>query len=1634
MAFKLTGLKLPEPIPLRREETSLMRALPEKKRELIEDLVHRAQELSKSRGDDDWSMAEPFIRYCFEEVGLDELKDVGIDDLVKIAISLFGRFRKRPLDDIDIRLFNPGDEGMEWGSDRTVIEVVSDDMPFLVGSVTGEISRRKLTIYLAVHPQLACRRDDDGQLKEVVPLGTEGTGIIQESVMHFQVDKQTSQADLVELETALRKVLNDVRMSVSDWRPMHDAGTQSIEDLKRQRKNLDHEELDETVEFMEWVVADHFTFLGYIEYDLIADDDNEFLRPDRESGLGLLRHLPLQEMASSRLPVSEDARRFLHGNRLVLVSKSTHKSTVHRIVHMDVISLKRFDDQGQVNGEVRFVGLFTSMAYSIASRNIPLVRRKVQWVMENTRFLPSSHDAKVLRHIVEHYPRDELFQISKEDLYRFSMRILELQLRPRLALLLRRDEDERFVSCLVFVPRERHNTQVRERIQAILQDALQGEVSAYSTRISERPLAQLHLIVQTRPGHLTNYDPEALEKELDAATQSWSDRLGQLMIDSSGSIEGQKQWRRYEDSFPGAYQQHNVAQDALDDIPHIENTLQTGELGLRLYRRAAAAADRFHLRTFELAVPRPLSELLPILENMGLRVVSEYPFEVRPADASNPVWIRDFEVSAAEDIDLNEAGSLFKEALRRVFVGDAENDGFNRLVLQAELGWRKVVVLRAYCKYLRQTGIAFSQAYMAQTLAANADVVGHLLNLFFELFDPSHQDGVDREQLILGEIHQALDSVQSLDQDRILRRFLNLVQSTLRTNFFQTDADGKEKSYVSFKFDAQNIIELPRPRPIYEIFVYSPRMEAVHLRGGKVARGGIRWSDRLEDFRTEILGLVKSQMVKNAVIVPVGAKGGFIVKQPPPPGDREAWLAEGVACYQTMIRGLLDITDNLVGGKLVPAEQVVRRDADDPYLVVAADKGTATFSDIANGVAAEYNFWLGDAFASGGSVGYDHKKMGITARGAWESVKRHFREMGRDIQHEAFTCVGVGDMAGDVFGNGMLRSEHTRLVAAFNHLHIFVDPNPPASMSFAERQRLFALPRSTWDDYKRDLLSEGGDIFDRHAKRLTVSPEVKERFGLPTTTLTPNELIQAILRAKVDLLWFGGIGTYIKASDETHADAGDRSNDEVRVSADELGCLVLGEGANLGVTQRGRIELGLRGGRLNTDFIDNSGGVDCSDHEVNIKIALREAVLAGDLTLDKRDALLASMTDEVARLVLQDNYLQSQAISLEQTQGHTLVDDQARLMRLLERMEQLDRRLEFLPDDSTLAERKESNIGLTRPEIAVLFAYAKIFVYNHLLDSDLPDDPLLEQDLLRYFPKPMRKSYASHIAEHRLRREIIATHVTNSIVNRMGTTFATRLRDETGRRVSEIARAYIAARDVFEMRTIWETIESLDNNVSADEQHRMLHIVMRTIADVARWFLRYSGHPFDLGACLEKYESGMVVVAAQLEDLLPPNLKAKVKRRYRRLRDHGVPEDPAMRIAGMDILPFSCDVARTAHESGEAVERVGMVYFAVGERFGFDRLRRAGEQLKDEGPYMQAAVTAVLDDLSTHQSEITRQVVVYPGRANAAIKSWVGERHDAVARLEQMRGDFDASPRIDIAMLTIAERELRRVVSLGSKT
>ncbi len=1619
----------------------------EDKQLLIDHLVERSLVIAA----DAEAGVEAFVRHCCEDLSPEELSHAEGDHLVNAMLELLALGRQRAVGKLRLRILNPEADAEGPSVDRTVIQVVGDDMPFLVDSTIEELNRRDLTVHMTMHPQISTRRDADGKMVEIVRRGLDGEDIVSESFMYFEIDRQTSPSVLVDLETALRRVLGDVEAAVEDWQPMRGVAERVLQSLEDSPPPHANDDTEEVLEFLRWVYDDHFTFLGYVEYELEIADDAEYLRPLPKTGLGLLRRLSLGERAISDKPLTSEAVSSLHGEGLVRISKTHSKATVHRNVHMDLIAIKHFDDQGQLRGEHRFLGLFTSMAYSIAVGEIPLVRRKVARVINRTRFPPVGHSAKALRHIVENYPRDELFQISEADLYRFALRILALQLRPRLALLVRRDEEGCFVSCMVYVPRERHSTRLRMSIQKILERAFSGQVSVFNTRISDRPLAQLHFVVRTQPG-ASEVDVAAVEAELVEAARSWSDRLKQVLGGARGEETGLQTWRRYGEAFPSAYLEMFTAADAARDIPIIDRVLETGKLGLRLYRRQGAVISRFHLRVFELAIPVPLSSLMPMLENMGLLVNSEIPFEVRPAGASNPLWVRDFELVADDvDVDPEDAQVRFEDAFSRVWTGELENDGFNRLILRAGLAWRQVVVLRAYYRYLRQIGFNFSLLYVAKTLAKHPEIARLLVELFDTVFDPRRQgveevtDGDDESagaalagaalagsvgsegDRVVQQIRRALDGVQSLDEDRILWRFLNMIQSTLRTNFFQSDADGRPKGYLSLKLDGQRVRELPAPRPMFEIFVYSPRVEAVHLRGGPVARGGIRWSDRREDFRTEILGLVKSQMVKNAVIVPVGAKGGFIVKRPPASGGREEIQEEGIRCYKTMITALLEITDNRQGDQIVPPADVVRLDGDDPYLVVAADKGTATFSDIANGISQAHGFWLGDAFASGGSVGYDHKKMGITARGAWESVKRHFRELGRDIQSEAFTAIGVGDMAGDVFGNGMLLSEHTCLVAAFNHLHIFIDPDPDPAVSFAERRRLFELPRSSWRDYNPALLSPGGMVCDRHAKSVTVSPEVRELLALTDDTLTPDELLQAILRAKVDLLWFGGIGTFVKSSLESNTDVDDYSNDRVRVDATELGCKVIGEGANLGVTQSGRIEFGLAGGSVNTDFIDNSGGVDCSDHEVNIKIVLDEVVAAGELTLESRDRLLGEMSDEVAELVLLDNYQQTQSISVTQAQGSPLLDEHARLMRILERANMLDRRLEVLPDEVTLSDRRQRKKALTRPEIAVLLAYSKIYVFNELLDSSLPDEPLLVEDLVRYFPAPMRQRFRSAIERHRLRREIIATTVTNSIINRVGPNFVVRLAEETGAQVSDVARAYTAARDVFAMRSVWEEIEALDNKLPADQQNKMWLDSIHLIERATRWFLRYGGRPLDISACIEEFEMDIVVVAAQLADLLAPRAKAKVRRRTKRLRAQNVPLELATRLAGMDILPSACDVARCARDSGVAVERVGKVYFAVGERFGFDRLRYAARRLSGESPWKQAAATANIEDLLSHQAALARQVVTRPGKIKAAITAWEDERRKAVQRLDNLLEDFEAGP-IDQAMLTIAERELRRLV------
>ena len=1597
--------------------------------------------------------AEAFIRQFYANVPPSDLRGESVQDLAGSVLALWERLQQRSPGKASVRAYNPDPDRDGWGCAHSIIEIINDDMPFLVDSVTAEINRHDAEVRLVIHPIINLRRDDKGKLLDLLEpkgkaqsrKGAAASRAQGESVMQIQISQQSSER-LASIAKGIESVLRDVRSAVEDWTVMRERCRDIIAELETRPPVLPVAEIAEGLEFLRWMDDDHFTYLGYREFSFHGKGGSAVTKINKSRGLGVLRDPEVRVFDGLRnlgkLP--PDVREFVRQPKLLRVTKGNHRATVHRPVPLDTIAVKDFDAKGNVIGERLFVGLFTSMAYSRAPSEIPLLRQKVDAVLKLAGFSPRSHDGKALLHILENYPRDELFQIPVDELHQIAVGVLNLQERQRTALFVRHDPFERFVSCMVYVPRDRYDTSLRRKLQGILSEAYDGECTTFSAQMSDEVLARLHLTIKTRPGRIPKVNLPKLEARLAEAARSWADHLEEALIGALGEQQGVRTLRRFERSFPPSYQRHFSAETAVFDIQRIEDAIARNDLAMDLYRRDGADQASLNFKIYVLDRPVPLSDILPMLENMGLKVIGEVPYDIDVGDRESPVWIHDFDMVAEGNaaIDLDAVKDAFHEAFARVWHREMQDDGFNKLVLHAGLTAREVIVLRAYCKYLRQARIPFSQAYMEATLVRNPRLTRLLVDLFQARFDPSVPKSKARAQAarcekIESAILMQLDQVTNLDEDRIIRRYLNLILSTLRTNFFQPDAEGREKSYCSFKFDSRSIEELPQPQPLREIFVYSPQVEGVHLRFGMVARGGLRWSDRPEDFRTEVLGLVKAQQVKNTVIVPVGSKGGFVMKQPPPPeAGRDAFLAAGIECYKTFIRGLLDITDNLKLGRIVPPQQVTRYDGDDPYLVVAADKGTATFSDIANGVSAEYGFWLDDAFASGGSAGYDHKKMGITARGAWECVKRHFRELGKDIQKEDFTCVGCGDMSGDVFGNGMLLSRHICLVGAFNHMHIFVDPTPDPERSWQERKRLFDLPRSAWTDYNAELISKGGGVFERSAKSIKVTPEMKTLFGIEKDAVTPSELIQAMLQSEVELLWFGGIGTYVKASEESHADVGDRANDGLRVNGRQIRAKVIGEGANLGVTQMGRIEYGANGGRCNTDFIDNSAGVDCSDHEVNIKILLGDAEQAGKLTRKQRNRLLEKMTDEVAQQCLRDNYLQSQAITVTHDIGGHLLDRFARFMRALEKSGQLNRRVEYLPDDEEVLERLRRGEGLTRAEIAVLLSYSKLVLYDDLLASDLPDNAYFAADLANYFPKPLREPYAKEIERHRLKREIVVTVVCNSVVNRVGINFVHEVREKTGMPPAEIVKGYVIAREIFNMRGLWAEIEALDNKAPALLQSRMLAECGRLIERETVWFLREVGIPLDIAGEVQRFGAGVGALTSRIESFLSSADRELLEQRSAHYVEQGAPQALARRVASLPMLAPVCDVVRIASTLKLPVEKVAEAYFAIGDRFGFDWLRRSAGTLPTDTAWDKLAVSAIIDDFYGHQSELTARVLngADPSKKGMAttesiIEKWSAGRAPLVARTEQLLEELKTSGTPDFAMLAVANRQLKSMVS-----
>ena len=1556
----------------------------------------------------------------------EDLADRTRSDLYGAALSMWNLAQVRAPGEAKVNVYNPEPDRDGWESPHTVIEVVSEDMPFIVDSVTMDLARGSYGIDLVIHPVVRVRRDADGQLIEVLEPDASAPDAIAESVLHAEIARERDPRRLADLHDGVERVLDEVRAAVEDWRLMRDRASQLIDELDEHPPPVDPGEIEEVKSFLRWVAEDHFTFLGYREYDLVIDRDGAGLQVRPDSGLGILRRPP--EHPFNRL--GPKAVRLALAPLSLVLTKANSRSTVHRPAYLDYIGVKRYSPEGEVIGERRFLGLYTSTAYHASLLDIPFLRNKVKRVLQRAGFPTASHDLKALIEILESYPRDSLFQMDSDELFEIAMGILGLGERQRVRLFVRRDPLDRFIECLVTIPRDRFNTENRERVAAILLEAFGGSHLDWTLQLSESVLARVLYVIHTPDGTPDHYDVAEIESRLGDATRAWTDDLRTALVTEYDEDRGLKLASRYERAFPLGYRADWPARFAVSDIDKIEELGAGNGPIMSLYRPRSDQVGTLRCKLFSPGVVS-LSDVLPTFEHMGAQVIDERPYEISPSGATK-AWIYDFGLRCVAE-DVERVREMFQNAFLAARRGELEDDGLNGLVLRAALSGREITIVRAIAKYLRQAGIAFSDAYMERTLLGHPDVATLLVKLFCARFDPDGRDPHRAEQLA-AEIGEAIDAVTSLDEDRILRSFQTVVSATLRTNYFVIDEDDAPRPFLSFKLDPEQIAFLPAPRPKFEIFVYSPRFEGVHLRGGKVARGGLRWSDRPEDFRTEVLGLMKAQMVKNALIVPVGSKGGFVLKRPPAGGGRDELLEEGIACYRLFLSGLLDVTDNIVRGEVVAPDRVVRYDDDDPYLVVAADKGTATFSDIANEVSASYGFWLGDAFASGGSQGYDHKAMGITAGGAWESVKRHFRELARDIQQTDFTAVGVGDMSGDVFGNGMLLSRHIKLVAAFNHMHVFLDPDPDPKASYAERKRLFELPRSSWTDYDEALISEGGGVYPRAAKSIPVSPQVREALGIEDEELSPNDLIRAILCAPVELFWNGGIGTYVKASDEAHADAGDKANDGVRVDGRDLRCRVVGEGGNLGFTQLGRIEYALAGGAINTDAIDNVAGVNCSDHEVNIKILLGSLIADGELTRDQRNGLLTQMTEAVGDQVLYGSYTQTQAMSIGVAQAASMVDVHARMIQQLEQVTGLARELEFLPDDETISERKGAHAGLVAPELAVLMAYCKIWLYTELLESDLPDDPYLSHDLERYFPPPLPERYSDRMPSHRLAREIISTVVANQLVDRAGTSFVFRLREETGAPPSMLARAYAAAREVFDMRAFWIAVEALDNEVDSKVQIDMLIEGRRLVERATRWLVRANPRTIDIEAAIRTFGPGAKAFGRALSHVLEGNDSDAFHDRAKELREAGVPAKLATRVAAMPWMISVFDIVEVAAATGRNQATVTATYAQLGSRLELNWLRDRIIELPRANRWQALARAALREDLYNVHRLLTQEVLEAAGpdtEAEAAIDAWTEHNAFAVQRCLGMLSDINASRVYDTTTLPVALREVRSLIRVA---
>jgi glutamate dehydrogenase len=1583
-----------------------------------------------------------FARQYYSNVDYEDLAAFDILDLYGAVLSHWELVYQRKPEECKIRIYNPDYETNGWQSTHTIIEITQDDMPFLVDSLQIELNRLGLNFHLIIHfGGMKLLRDETGKVIEVLPFDTPiGDGVVAEAPIHMEVDRQTDPAILEDLTKNLRKVLNDVRAAVKDWPKMRAKLREALTEIEKGPlpATLSTSEISEAKDFLRWLDNDHFTYLGYRRYELSVQNGERVLKLVPNSSLGILRDIssshPIRPFSSLTSEAVEQAL----SDQILVISKTNRMATVHRgNAYPDYVGKKCFNEKGEVIGEHRFIGLYTSTAYTENPKHIPLVRSKVSSIMKQSNLSPTGHAAKALRTILDTLPRDDLFQASSHELAELAMGIFNLQERKRIRFFARMDVFHRFLSCLVFVPRDRFDTDLCYSIQDILKEMFKALEITFTTWFSESTLARIHYVIRIDPHTPLTYDIKAIEAKLIEISRSFKDDLKQCLLDYFGEEKGNSLFCKYHHAFPAGYREAFNAHTAIYDIEHIEFLSEQNPLTMSFFRPLEESINILRFKLFRPDETMPLSDSLPIFENMGLRVIGERPYKITLVN-NKQYWINDFSMVYSQEMafEIETIKSIFQETFLHVWNEDAENDGFNRLVLGAGLSWREITIIRAYTKYLRQIGITYSQAYMEECFVKYPTVALLLVQLFLLRFDPKQKDNAEPITNVEAKIRKEMEAITILDEDRILRYVHEVINATLRTNYFQKNPNQKPKSFLSVKLNPKLISDMPLPLPMYEIFVYSPEFEGVHLRSSKVARGGIRWSDRREDFRTEILGLMKAQNVKNAVIVPSGAKGGFVPKKLPVDGSREEIMAEGIKCYKNFIRGLLDLTDNIVNNEIVAPPDTVCYDDNDEYLVVAADKGTATFSDIANDLAAEYNFWLGDAFASGGSSGYDHKKIAITARGAWISVERHFRTLGMNIHEQDFTVVGIGDMGGDVFGNGMLLSRHIKLIGAFDHRHIFIDPNPDPEISFEERVRLFNLARSSWEDYNRSLISKGGGVYRRDVKAIQLSPQIKKLLKIKKEIVVPSELIRGLLRAQVDLLWNGGIGTFVKSKSEENSNVGDRTNDGIRINGGELQCRVVGEGGNLGFTQLGRVEYDLKGGLIYTDFIDNSAGVDCSDHEVNIKILFNEIITHGDMTHKQRDNLLVEMTNEVAKLVLEDNYHQTQALEVATFRASRKIDLHERYINVLVQKGLIDRELEFLPNHAVLAERKAMGKGLTRPELAILLAYSKILIKSDILESDIPEEAHLSQALELAFPKLVRDNFRKELQTHRLRREIIATVISNALVNETGFTFVYELYDVTGASAAAIIKAYTITRNIFQINKIICGIEQLDYKIPAQIQIEMMNVVFRMMRRVTRWLLRNRQMQLDITSLQDYFSPSLANLRSHLDEVLVGHSKQKYEEVYHKFADAQVPHELAEFIAAEQALISGLDIIAASQVYQLDMLEIATTYFALNDRLNLFWFR---EQLNDyvaQNQWESMARESCRDDIDTLQCSLA-VVILKSSKKNKSVEekisAWFEAHKVSIDRWQAMWANIKANKIMNLIIFPIVVRELMDLIQHNSK-